>query len=43
MYNNILPEKCKANLSIFFQKFNKVLFAFIDFNFGQTFSSIKFG
>ena len=27
MYNNILPEKCKVNLSIFFQKFN-ILFVY---------------
>ena len=27
MYNNILPQKCKASVSIFFQKFN-ILFVY---------------
>ena len=39
MYNNILPQKCKVNVSIFFQKFN---IPFINFNSGQTSSSIKY-
>ena len=43
MYNNILPQKCKVNVLIFFQKFNTVFFLFINFNYGQTSSSIKNG
>ena len=43
MYNNILPQKCKENVLIFFQKFNTVFFLFINFNCGQTSSSIKNG
>ena len=39
MYNSILPQKCKVNVSIFFQKFN---IPFINFGFGQTSSSIKY-
>ena len=31
MYNSILPEKCKVNLSVSFQKFNTVFFSFINF------------
>ena len=27
MYNNIFPQKCKVNVSIFFQKFN-ILFVY---------------
>ena len=30
MYNNILPQKCIVNISIFFQKFNTVFFFFQD-------------
>ena len=43
MDNKILPQKYKANLSFFFQKFNTVFFSFINFNFGETSSSIKYG
>ena len=39
MYNSILPQKCKVNVSIFFQKFN---IPFINFGFGKTSSSIKY-
>ena len=34
MYNNILPQKSKVNVSIFFK--NLIFFSFINFNFGQT-------
>ena len=37
------PQKCKVNVLIFFQKFNTVFFLFINFNYGQTSSSIKNG
>ena len=26
MYNNTLPQKCKVNVSIFFQKFNIIVY-----------------
>ena len=43
MYNNILPQKCKVNVLIFFQKFNTMFFLCLNFNCGQTSSSIKNG
>ena len=43
MYSNILPPKCKVDVSISFQNFNTVVFLFINFSFGQTSSSIKYG
>ena len=42
MYSNILPQKYKVNVSIFFQKFNTVFFVFINFTFGLTSSSIEY-
>ena len=41
MYSNILPQKCKASVQFSFK--NLIFFSFINFNFGPTSSSIKFG
>ena len=41
MYNNTLPQKCKVNITIFFQKLN-ILFIY-KLSFGKTSSSIKYG
>ena len=41
MYNSTLPQKCKVNVSIFFQKLN-LLFIY-KLGFGKTSSSIKYG
>ena len=43
MYSNILPQQRKVDVSIFLQKFNTVFFLFINFSFGQTSLSIKYG